>query len=251
MRKITTLGCCDSGLGGLITIHELHLNYPNLNIVYIADQANAPYGDKSIEQLNSIASNIFAVFKEKDINDVLIACNTLCLTGEYVKEKYPEINVHTIIEPTYKQLEGYDFKTINVLATNRTIESHIYGNALSKLYPNALIREIKATKLVPIIENGFDKELLKKAVNEYCKDDADAWVLGCTHYPLIRPYLKTNGKVFDSIIPIIESFKNVSINGKGKVTIYTTKDPNSLKKSIRDILDFEYDVQYIDLKQSI
>ncbi len=250
MKTITTLGCCDSGLGGLITVHELHLFYPKLNIVYIADQENAPYGEKTIDQLNDIAYRIFNTFEKMEIKDILIACNTLCLTGDYVKSKYPELNVQTIIEPTYNQLKGYDFKTINVLATNRTIESHIYGNAIAKLYPDALIREIKATKLVPIIENGFDRDLFKEAVNEYCKDDADAWVLGCTHYPLIRPYLKTKGKVFDSILPIVDLLKTADICGEGKVTIYTTKDPESLKQSIRDILGCEYDVQYIDLKQS-
>ena len=78
----------------------------------------------------------------------------------------------------------------------------------------------------------------------------DTVILGCTHYPLIRPYLKTKGKVFDSILPIINLLNDVEICGEGKVTIYTTKDPIALKQSIYDILGCEYDVQYIDLKQS-
>ena len=221
---------------------------PNLNIVYIADQENAPYGDKTPDQLNEMTFNLFKMFRNMEIKDVLIACNTLCcVSGDYVKGLFPEINIQTIIEPTYNQLKGNDYKTINVLATNRTIDTHVYGDALSEMFPNA---EIKATKIVPIVENGYDTELLRLAIQEYCSQDADAWILGCTHYPLIRPFIQTKGQIYDSILPIVKSLENVDIQGEGKVTVYTTKDPESLKQSIHNILGCEYDVQYINLKQS-
>ena len=251
MKTIKTLGCCDSGIGGLISVHELHKAYPNLNIVFIADQLNSPYGDKTIDELNEIAVQIFKKFEEMDVKDVLVACNTLCCNGtEYAKTLFSNMNITTIIEPTYNQLKKYNFKTINILATERTVDTHVYKNALSKMFPNALIREIKANKIVPIIENGFDEELLKKAVKEYCKDDADAWILGCTHYPLIRPYMETKGMIFDSIQPMIELLSDVKIKGEGKVSVYTTKDPEELRKNINHLLNCDYDTQYIKLKQS-
>lgn len=251
MKSIKTLGCCDSGIGGLISIHELHKTYPNLDIVFIADQLNSPYGDKSIDELNDIAVQLFKTFEEMGVKDILVACNTLCCNGaEYAKTMYPDLNVTTIIEPTYNQLKKYDFSKINILATERTIDTHVYKNALSKLFPNASIKEIKASKIVPIIENGFNEELLKEAVKEYCKDDADAWILGCTHYPLIRPYMETKGMIFDSIQPMIELLKDVEIEGEGKVSVYTTKDPEELKKTLNNLLNCDYDIQYIKLKQS-
>jgi len=251
MKSIKTLGCCDSGIGGLISVHELHKAYPNLNIVFIADQMNSPYGNKTLSQLNEITVDMFKLFEKMDIKDILVACNTLCCNGvPYAKTLFPDLNVNTIIEPTVNQLKEYDFKTINVLATERTVNTHVYREALSKLFPNALIREIKASKIVPIIENGLDSKLLQEAVDEYCKDDADAWILGCTHYPLIRPYMKTKGMIFDSIEPMIRMLDNVEIKGEGKVTVYTTKSVKDLKENIHNLLNCDYDVQYIELKQS-
>ncbi|MGN1345115.1 MAG: glutamate racemase [Traorella sp.] len=247
---ITTLGCCDSGIGGMITVHALHQAYPNLNIVFVADQKHAPYGDKSVEQLEEYRQNIFENFNRMNIDEIVIACNTLCSYGiSDIQKKYPQMKLHTIIEPTCKQLKGYDFKTINVLATNYTVKKHVYGKYLEEMFPNATIREMAAPKLVPIIENGCDYDKLKEAVDEYCQSKADAWVLGCTHYPLIRPLMKDDDYVFDSIAPIVNMFKGEEIIGEGKVVVYTSGDPNLMRESIKKILNYEYDVYPIQLER--
>ena len=248
---ISTIGCCDSGLGGLLCVDALHNAYPKLNIVFIADQMNAPYGEKKLEQLTSFATDIFAIFKNMNISDIVVACNTLCCNGtEQAKKLYPELNVRTIIQPTYEQLIGNKYKTINVLATSKTVQTHIYKNALEKIFPEAYISEIEAPKLVPIIENGYDLKSLKHEVENYCKLDADAWILGCTHYPLIRPFIKTKGDIYDSIQPIIDFYKDKEINGEGTVRILTTGDPKKMKESIKTILGKDYSVEHIKLKQS-
>ena len=247
---VKVIGCCDSGLGGMITVDALHKTYPNLDIVFIADQKNAPYGEKSIEQLTNCAMSIFDKFEEMNINEVIVACNTLCCNGTIqAKGNFPQLNVKTIIQPTYQQLEGYDFKTINVLATQKTVETHVYQNGIKTYYPNALIREIPAPKIVPVIENGYDLNKLNEVVQKYSQVDADAWILGCTHYPLIRPFLKTNGRVFDSIQPILNFYKDEEITGNGEVKVYTTGDPDLMRNTIKKILGKDYHVEYIELKQ--
>ena len=77
-----------------------------------------------------------------------------------------------------------------MLATKKTVESHAYLKEINKYCPQAEVFEMAAPKLVPIIESGCNYHELKKAVQEYCIKDIDAWVLGCTHFPYIRPILE-------------------------------------------------------------
>lgn len=245
---MNTLGCCDSGLGGMLIVDALHKAYPKLNIVFIADQKNVPYGDKSDEKVQTCARDLFSTFQKMNIHDVVVACNTLCtFVDQDMRESYSDLNIHSIIEPTCFQLKGHDYKKIGVIATSKTIEKHAYLNPLVQLYPNADIFEIKASKLVPIIENGCDEELLKEAVCTYCQLDVDAWILGCTHYPIIRPYLDQKVDVYDSIQAVIDLFKNEDIQGEGIVKVYTSGDPEQMKKSIHSILKTEYDVEYLQI----
>ena len=100
---------------------------------------------------------------------------------------------------------------------------------------------------MPIIENGCDSDILRKAVESYVSDKADAWVLGCTHFPLIRPFLDGKGELFDSNQAVVDLFRDEQITGEGKMEIYTTKDPARMKESIRTLLGCDYDVKAITL----
>ncbi len=245
---ITTIGCCDSGLGGMLVVKALKEAYPDLNIVFIADQSNVPYGEKSVEDLSRYARAFLDRFRKMEIHEVVIACNTLCanVIGD-IQEEYEDLHIFNIIEPTCRQLAGHGYQKINVLATPKTVERHAYQKALGIFCPEAEVHEIPAAKLVPVIEDGCDPLLLKKAVEGYVTEKADAWVLGCTHFPLIRPYLEGKGEIFDSNQAIVDLFKDEQINGEGRVEIYTTKDPDKMKKSIQTLLKCEYDVKAITL----
>lgn len=245
---ITTIGCCDSGLGGMQVVKALKEAYPNLNIVYIADQSNVPYGEKSIEELNKYAHAFLDRFRMMGIHEVVVACNTLCanVIGDVQKE-YEDLHIYNIIEPTCRQLAGHHFQKINVLATPKTVEKHAYLNTLKAFCPETEIHEIPAAKLVPIIENGCDSDILRKAVESYVSEKADAWVLGCTHFPLIRPFLEGKGELFDSNQAVVDLFRDEQITGEGKMEIYTTKDPARMKESIQTLLGCNYDVKAITL----
>lgn len=248
---ISTIGCCDSGLGGMLVVDALHQSIPNLNIVYIADQSHVPYGDKTVDQLFKYTRAILDQFKLMGISNIVIACNTLCANVlDDIRNEYPELNLYGIIEPTCLQLKDKGYKKIGVLATNKTIEKHAYLNEIKKVSPESEVLEVKAPKFVPIIENGFDTNLLQQAIAEYCQESVDAWILGCTHYPLIRPYLKDKGDLYDSNQAVISLFKNEEVCGEGKVFVYTSGDPQKMKANIKYLLNTEYDVQSIELKQS-
>ena len=247
MKKI---GCCDSGLGGMLIVEALHKSYPELDIIYVADQKNVPYGDKSIEELIAYARNIFQYFRQQEIKDVVVACNTLCANVvEVLRDEFSDLSIYSIIEPTCAQLSGKNYKNIGVLATNKTVQSHAYLNELSKYCPNAKVHEIAAPKLVPIIESGCNYYELKTAVREYCVKDIDAWVLGCTHFPFIRPILEIDYDLYDSNDAAISLFKDIEMTGTGLVSVFTTGNCLEMKKSIKNLLHKSYNVYPLVLEE--
>ncbi len=244
---IKTLGCCDSGLGGLLVVDALHTAYPDLDIVFIADQSHVPYGDKSAEELNQYAHDFMQTFQKMGIHDVVIACNTLCAyTIDKIREDFQDSHIYSIIEPTVAQLQHTNYQKIRVIATSMTINKHVYASLLKKYCPSSTVEEIVASELVPIIENGCDEEKLKKAVEKLNPNPVDAWVLGCTHFPLIRPFLH-EVDVYDSNQAIVSLFRQESFCGTGQVTIYTTKDKDQLKENIQKLLHKDYEVKSIRL----
>ena len=244
------IGCCDSGLGGMLVVDALHKAYPNLDIMYVADQKNVPYGDKSVNELIELAKNMFQYFRQQGIKDVVVACNTLCANAvEKLRNDFPDLNIYSIIGPTCAQLEGQDYKKIGVLATKKTVESHAYLKKINKYCPQAEVFEVAAPKLVPIIESGCNYHELKKAVQEYCIKDIDAWVLGCTHFPYIRPILEIDYDLYDSNDAVINLFKDIEMTGSGNVSVYTTGNYIEMKKSIRTLLCKDYNVYPLVLEK--
>ena len=243
-----TIGCCDSGIGGMLIVDALHKAYPNLDIVFIADQKNVPYGDKTTEQIKGFARGIFEAFRKMNIQDVVGACNTLCVSlDDEIIEEYSDLKIYKIVEPTCKQLINHDYKKIGILATAKTIDTHAYSNELKKTNPNAEVYEIAAPKFVPIIENGCDPILLEEAVKEYTNIEVDSWILGCTHYPLIIPYLNGNYDIYDSRQAVVDLFKDRNMEGTGKITVYTSGDPIQMKQSLQQLLHLDLDVKSIEL----
>ena len=243
-----TLGCCDSGLGGMLIVEALHKAYPNLDIVFIADQKNVPYGDKSSNQIKGYARGLFEAFRKMGITNVVGACNTLCVSlDEEIMDEFSDLNIYKIVEPTCQQLMDHEYSKIGVLATSKTIDTHAYANELKNTNPNAMVYEVEAPKLVPIIEGGCNPILLEEAVKEYTKIEADAWILGCTHYPMILPYMNSNTDIYDSRQAVVDLFKDRKMDGKGKITVYTSGDPTKMKHSLNSLLNLDLDVQKIEL----
>lgn len=247
---IHTIGCCDSGMGGIQIVMALKKSYPDLNIVFLADQSHVPYGDKSKEELMEYIRNFLNKFREMKIHEVIVACNTLCANVvEDIRKEYLDLHIYNIIEPTCTQLEGKEYSKIEVLATTKTVESHAYLHSLRKIYQEADILEIPAPELVPIIENGADPKQLKLAVEKLVHDDAQAIVLGCTHYPFIRGILENlkTCDIYDSNQAVIQLFQDETFCGEGNVMVYTSGNPKKMKETIQNLMHEELMVEHIEL----
>ena len=149
------VGLFDSGIGGLTVLKTLIKKYPNNEYIYYGDTLNVPYGNKSREELLILSKNNMEFLINKGAELIIIACGTVssnCL--DYLKASY-NIPIISIVSPTIEYLNNSSYNTIGVIATNATINSHIFKNNII----NKNVIEIATPELVPIIENNKFDEL--------------------------------------------------------------------------------------------
>ena len=205
------VGIFDSGIGGLTVLKKLIQKYPNNEYIYYGDSKNVPYGNKSIEELKLLSSNIMDFLINKKVDLVIIACGTISSNLTlYLKDKY-NIKIIDIISPTIKYLNESNYNKIGILGTTNTIKSKIFSKSINKD-----IKEVECPLFVPIIENNnYDK--LNDCLKLYLSDlkDRDLIVLGCTHYPIIKNKIQK----FLSNSIIIDMSDNISISNDGKSSV--------------------------------
>ena len=230
-------GVFDSGIGGLTALKKIYKHYPNNEYIYFGDTLNLPYGNKTKEELNNLSSLDVEFLLSKKVDMIIIACGTIssnCI--DYLKNKY-NIPIYDIISPTINYLNNSDYQNIGVIATNATINSHIFKNNLNKN-----IYEIATPDFVPIIENNKQEDLTK-TINKYLKDyqnKIDILVLGCTHYPIIKEdinkYFNNQVKLLDMSELLLDKLDN---DNKSSINIYYSKLNDTIINNTKKILDIE------------
>ena len=231
------VGVFDSGIGGLTVLKNLYKHYPNNDYIYYGDTLNLPYGNKTKKELETLSSKDVEFLLSKNVDIIFIACGTVssnCIN--YLKNKY-QIPIYDIITPTIKYLNDSSYQNIGVIATNATIDSHIFKNNLNKN-----IYEIKTPDFVPLIEENNKESLMNtidKYLNEY-KNKIYILVLGCTHYPLIKDninsYLNNQIPLLDMSELLLDKLKN---NHTSSVNIYFSKLNNTIIDNAKNILDID------------
>ena len=237
------IGILDSGLGGVSVVLALKAAYPDLAMVYLADQIHSPYGNKSKQEICEIMESNIRWFQNQGISEVLLACNTASSNAlEYLHEHFPLMKIEGIIDVTVNQLDDAD--CVGVLATTATVASSAYKSKIESRL-NARVIEQAAPELVALIEGLADEEKLSGVLDDYCFSikECDTVILGCTHYPLIKDLIaqKVTGTIVDSIEPIIRSFSQREYP-KGDVQLYTTKDPLHLQQQVEIIFKEKVEV---------
>ena len=220
------VGLFDSGIGGLTVLKEFIKYHPNNEYYYYGDTLNVPYGDKTIDELYECVTKIINYMLDKKVDIIVIACGTVSANLYERLKNELSIPVYSVISELPKYIEEKKYKKTLVLATTASINSHIYKNKLK----NEVI-EVACPKLVPIIESG-DYKALDAALDEYLieKDNIDSIVLGCTHYPIIKEYIKDKvpsnvdiidiGELLAKKIELVDSYKSLDFyfSKKTKIT---------------------------------
>jgi glutamate racemase len=204
------IGVFDSGIGGLTVVRSLMERLPFENIIYFGDTARVPYGVKSVETINRYAAEITEFLIKKDVKLLVVACNTMAAVAHQTIVDLSHVPVAAVasqkIVETVPVLEVIDAsariaiqktrtKSIGVIGTPATINSNAYARAIHLLDKEAKVFSQACPLLVPLVEEGwFDHPATRLIVQEYLKpviaEQVDTLVLGCTHYPLLKPLLQ-------------------------------------------------------------
>lgn len=197
------IGVFDSGIGGLTVVRSLMERLPFENIIYFGDTARVPYGIKSVETINRYALQIAEFLLKKDVKLLIVACNTMAAVAYQAIRDLSPVPVLEVIEASAKiAVDRTRSKAIGVIGTPATINSNAYARAIHLLDRDAKVFSQACPLFVPLVEEGwFDHPATRLVAEEYLKpvmaERVDTLVLGCTHYPLLKPLFQdiTGGEV--------------------------------------------------------
>jgi glutamate racemase len=190
-----SIGIFDSGVGGLTVLRELIRELPQEDTIYFGDTARVPYGTKSPETVTRYAHEITSFLIRRDIKLLVVACNTASAVAlPSLKRSFP-IPVVGVIEPGARRaVEVSRSGRIGVIGTSGTIRSSAYTRAIKRLNPAAEVLTRACPLFVPLAEEGWtDNQVARLTALSYLQELKDAGVdtlvLGCTHYPLLKPII--------------------------------------------------------------
>jgi glutamate racemase len=190
-RRVAML---DSGLGGLTVLHALRSLAPDVDVVYFADTANVPYGDRSLEEVALLGARIIERLATYAPAAIIIASGTTCAAFDTCGWPASRVPLVGVIEAgAASALRASRRGAIGVIATRGTIDSGCFERALHALAPATSVTNVAAPALVPIVEAGeSNSERANAAVLAVCPPfraaRCDAVILGCTHFPHLRAW---------------------------------------------------------------
>ncbi len=241
----------DSGVGGLTVLHECLVSLPEEDYVYLGDDARFPYGAKTAEELAECVDRNVRFLLERGAKLIVIACNSAAGAGlEIAREVAGEhgVEVVAVIGPEAEIAAAItETGRVGVLATPSTVSGGAYLRALAAQHRELTVTQVAAPDLAAIIQRGFPfSEAVVEKVRAYCAPfqsaDVDTVILGCTHYPLVRPLLQrilgrevrlvTAGHALAaSAQRILESRSLETANrGEGEYRFVCTGDPEAFRE---------------------
>lgn len=225
------IGVFDSGVGGLTVLKSIYDKYPNNEYIYIGDNKNSPYGDKTKEELFGYASRIVDYFIKRDAKLIVVACNTICSNAlDLLKEKYKDITFVGVIDSTINLFMKKDKRKVLVIGTTKTIMSNIYEEKIKLLNNNIEVFSLPTPQLVPLIEKG---KCVKEVLDNYLKpfNNIDSIILGCTHYKIIENDINKNITIVNSSDGVVDELNDLLLNkDNSKLEIYTTGNVDEFNK---------------------
>ena|ERR1700730_743239 len=195
------IGVFDSGVGGLTVLHELLVQLPREDFLYLGDTARFPYGERSPEELTRFSAEIAEELLKRRTKLLVVACNSataaaLPSLSRRMMETTLGVDVLGVVRPeAFQALAATHTGRIGLLATPTTVASRAYEEVVDTIDPHVTLHSVACPNLAAIIQAGeqFDERAVQ-TVREACAPLLDAGVdtviLGCTHYPLIRPMLQ-------------------------------------------------------------
>lgn len=196
MIKKQAIGFIDSGVGGLTVVKEALKQLPNERIIYLGDTARCPYGPRSVEQVIQFTWEMTNFLIEKKIKMLVIACNTATAVAlDEIKAALDIPVVGVILPGARAAIKETKVKEIAVIGTQVTVNSQAYSQALLAKAPETHVHELACPKFVPIVESmeyrsAIAKMVVAESLMPFKQSKIDTLILGCTHYPLLKPLIQ-------------------------------------------------------------
>ncbi len=215
MRK--TIGVFDSGVGGLTVVKELIRQLPNEDIVYFGDTARVPYGIKSRETVIRFSIENILFLLKHDVKLICVACNTVSSFALPVIKNHFRVPIVGVITPGVREaVYATQNKRVGVIGTRGTINSRAYELEIKQLDPSVKVTAVACPLFVPFAEEGWlEGSVVMQVARSYLQPlkaaGVDTVILGCTHYPLLKPVIK---KIMGKKVELIDSAKQVAVEVK-------------------------------------
>ena len=239
------IGVFDSGVGGLTVLRALVDRIPEADYLYFGDTARLPYGSKSAATVAHYAVGAVRYLQDQGAELLVIACNTATALALDEIKSAAGVEVIGVIEPGAEAAAAASRRRkVVVIGTDATISSHAYRRALEARKVG--VREKACPLFVPLVEEGWvEHPVTEQVARIYLAEafsddasDADVLVLGCTHYPLIKPLLR---RVAPEHIAIVDSAESTAQNVVRQLQVGTLPSAKSERRSPPDLRFFATD----------
>ncbi len=258
------IGLFDSGIGGFTVLKKVIELFPNNSFIYLADTERLPYGIKTTNEIKKFAEEITSWFNCQDIDSLLVACNTTNAIALNVIKNKLNVPVFDLIESSSSNIQE---SRVGVIATPSTVKTKAYTNAILDFNPKTFVIEQSCPKFVPLIEMDKIKseEIIDVAIGylePLLKQEIEALILGCSHYPLITPLLSSllpfDLKLIDPAEALslkLKSFMDSKISNFGKkqnlvdLKFYVTSNPEKFASSVKYWLNVFPEVNLVSLQK--
>ena len=198
MSDPRAIGVFDSGVGGLTVLREVMRRLPNESTIYLGDNARAPYGPRSDDEVNRFSAQCLDELAARDVKAIVVACNTSsAIALPHLRLRYDRPLLGVVRPGATAAALATRNQRVGVIATIATVRSRAYFQAIKEEDPFVEVIELATPKLVPLVEAGqLEGPLVDEVVSEQIAPllagdhDIDTLLLGCTHYPLLAPVIR-------------------------------------------------------------
>jgi glutamate racemase len=251
------IGVFDSGIGGLTVVSALRSLLPNESIFYLGDTARVPYGGKSAATVQRYSLEIASILLGEQAKTVVVACNTASALALPKLEETLPVSVTGVILPGARAAVAQTRSGhVGVIGTRATIKSGAYERALRLLNQDVRVTARACPLLVPLIEEGWlespiTDEIIMQYLAPLLSDGIDTLVLGCTHYPLLRPAF---ARLLGDKIALVDSAENCAMavrdllqganlaaadSNSGELHVALTDPPDAFLRVAREALHLD------------